>query len=108
VAEACILGDVHGDAPGLVGGVAKIGNGIVDIESAGDNQNVIFQAGGTGGLDLGVLGSAYTGVVSGFGQNVHQLIDFTAIGSAGDVELHVNHIEQRRADGDQWRYIGKH
>jgi hypothetical protein len=39
--------------------------------------------GGSGGLEIGVLGSAYTGTVSGFGQNTHQFIDFTAIGSAG-------------------------
>ena len=29
------------------------------------------------------MGSAYTGLVSGFGQNTHQFIDFTAIGSGG-------------------------
>jgi hypothetical protein len=43
---------------------------------------VVFQSGGCGGLEIGVLGSAYTGTVSGFGQNTHQFIDFTAIGSA--------------------------
>ncbi len=47
------------------------------------SENVTFLAGGTGGLELGGLGSAYTGVVSGFGQNIHQFIDFTDIGSAG-------------------------
>jgi hypothetical protein len=75
--------DIVGGATVTGGGIAKIANGIVDIEGPGDNQNVVFQSGGTGGLEIGVLGSAYAGIVSGFGQNVHQFIDFTAIGSAG-------------------------
>src|SRR4029077_1348136 len=75
--------DIVGGAIVTGGGIARIGNGIIDIESAGDNQNVVFQS---GGLEIGVLGSAYTGTVSGFGQNTHKFIDFTAIGSAsGDV-----------------------
>jgi fibronectin-binding autotransporter adhesin len=74
--------DIVGGAIVTGGGIARIGNGIVDIESAGDNQNVVFQSGGSGGLEIGVLGNAYTGTVSGFGQNTHQFIDFTAIGSA--------------------------
>lgn len=69
------------DQPSPVVVMPKIANGIVDIEGTGDNQNVVFQSGGTGGFDIGVLGSAYTGVVSGFGQNVHHFIDFTAINS---------------------------
>ena len=36
------------------GGIAKIANGVVDIAGAGDNQNVVFLAGGTGVLDIGV------------------------------------------------------
>ena len=64
------------------GGVTKIGNGVVDIQGT-SAENVAFQAGGSGGLDLDGVGSAYTGQVSGFGQNTHQFIDFTAIGSAG-------------------------
>ena len=75
--------DIVGGATVTGGGIAKIANGIVDIEGPGDNQNIVFQSGVTGGLEIGVLGSAYTGIVSGFGQNVHQFIDFTAIGSAG-------------------------
>src|SRR6185312_13382799 len=71
--------DIVGGATVTGGGIARIGNGIVDIEGPGDNQNVVFQSGGTGGLYIGVLGSTYTGVVSGFGQNIHQFIDFTAI-----------------------------
>ena len=74
--------DIVGGAIVTGGGIARIGNGIIDIESAGDNQNVVFQSGGSGGLEIGVLGSGYTGTVSGFGQNTHQFIDFTAIGSA--------------------------
>jgi hypothetical protein len=62
----------RGGATVTGGGTAKIGNGIVDIEAPGDNQNVAFQSGGTGGLDIGVLGSARTGTVSGFGQNVRR------------------------------------
>jgi hypothetical protein len=75
------LVDISSGATVTGGGIAKIGNGILDIEGPRDNQNVVFQSGGTGGLELGVLGSAYTGTVSGFGQNIHQFIDFTAIGS---------------------------
>src|SRR4029077_18847779 len=33
------------------GGVAKVGNGIVDIQGA-SSENVTFQAGGSGGLEL--------------------------------------------------------
>jgi autotransporter passenger strand-loop-strand repeat protein len=73
--------DIAGGATVTGGGIAKIANGIFEIEQPGDNQNVVFQSGGTGGFAIGVLGSAYTGVVSGFGQNVHQFIDFTAIGA---------------------------
>jgi hypothetical protein len=40
-------------------------------------------AAGPAGSKLGVLGSAYTGTVSGFGQNTHQFIDLTDIDSAG-------------------------
>ena len=79
---ALSLVDVLSGATVTGGGIAKIGNGIVDIAGPGDNQNVVFQSGGTGGLDIGVLGSAYAGIVSGFGQNVHQFIDFTAINAA--------------------------
>ena len=65
------------------GGIAEIGNGIVDLQTASDTENVAFHAGGIGGLDIGVLGNAYPGSVSGFGQNGHQFIDFTAISFTG-------------------------
>jgi antigen 43 len=65
------------------GGIAEVGNGVVDLQATGDDENVIFHAGGTGGLEIGALGSAYTGSVSGFAQNAHQFIDFTAIRFAG-------------------------
>jgi hypothetical protein len=66
----------------VTGGVAEVGNGIVDIQGS-SGESVTFLAGGTGGLELGGLGSAFTGTVSGFGKNIHQFIDFTDIGSAG-------------------------
>ena len=67
------------------GGVAEVGNGIVDIQGA-SSENVTFQAGGSGGLQLAddtADPTAYTGKVSGFGQNTHQFIDLPEIGSAG-------------------------
>ena len=64
------------------GGIAKVGNGVVDIGAAGDAENVAFLSGGTGGLALADAPghtSAFAGHVSGFGQNVHQFIDLTAV-----------------------------
>jgi autotransporter passenger strand-loop-strand repeat protein/T5SS/PEP-CTERM-associated repeat protein len=53
----------------ISGGVAEVGNGIVDIEG-GSSENVTFQAGGSGGLELSddaADPTTYTGKVSGFG-----------------------------------------
>jgi hypothetical protein len=61
------------------GGVASIGNGIVDIQRA-SNEGVLFQSAGTGGLQLDAPG-AYSGKISGFGANTTQFIDFTDIGA---------------------------
>jgi hypothetical protein len=75
--------DIVGGATVTGGGIAKIGNGIVDIEGAGDNQNVVFQSGGTGMLEIADAPgntSAFGGSVSGFGQNVHQFIDLVSVG----------------------------
>lgn len=77
------LVDILNGATVTGGGIAEVGDGIVDLQAAGDAENVIFHAGGTGGLEIGALGSAYTGSVSGFAQNAHQSIDFTAIRFAG-------------------------
>jgi hypothetical protein len=80
--------DVVGGATVTGGGIAKIGNGIIDIEGPGDNQNVVFQSGGTGGLDIADAQgntSAFGGTVSGFGQNVHQFIDLTSVGFVSSV-----------------------
>jgi len=63
------------------GGTTVIGNGLVDIASA-SSENVVFQSGGTGGVELDIA-SAYTGKVTGFGSNTNQFIDFTHINSAG-------------------------
>ncbi len=51
------------------------------MEEISANANVTFLLTGNGGLEIGALGSD-SGNVSGFGQNTHQFIDFTAIGSA--------------------------
>ena len=77
------LVDILNGATVAGGGIAEVGNGIVDLEAVSDAENVLFHAGGTGGLEFGVLGGAYAGTVFGFGQNVHQFIDFTAISLAG-------------------------
>jgi trimeric autotransporter adhesin len=60
------------------GGIASVGNGIVDIQRA-SNESVVFQSAGAGGLQLDDS-SAYSGKVSGFGANTSQFIDFTDIG----------------------------
>ena len=74
------------DIAGVVsGGTTVIGNGTVDIQQA-SSENVAFQLGGTGGLELDVA-SAYTGKVSGFGNggNTSQYIDLTNIAFNGNV-----------------------
>jgi hypothetical protein len=58
-----------------------IANGVIDIQRA-SSENVAFQSGGTGGLELAVA-SAYTGKVSGFGSNSSQFMGLTNISSAG-------------------------
>jgi autotransporter passenger strand-loop-strand repeat protein len=72
------------DIVGVVnGGVAEVGNGIVDIKGT-SGENVSFQSGGSGGLRLDdALAGTYTGKVSGFGENTKQFIDLTQINSAG-------------------------
>ena len=63
------------------GGIAEVGNGIVDIEGA-SSEEVSFLAAGSGGLDLDDA-KLYTGKVVGFGgaghSNHSQFIDLTAI-----------------------------
>ena len=69
------------------GGVAEVGNGVVDIQAT-SNENVSFQSGGSGELELAVA-SAYTGAVSEsrFGSNHNQFIDLTAVKSSTTVHL---------------------
>jgi hypothetical protein len=85
------LVEINIDATVTGGGIAKIGNGILDIVGT-DNQNVTFVAGGSGGLEIGDgLGddNAYTGVISGFGGATHtnsaQFIQLIAVTSAPDI-----------------------
>ena len=63
------------------GGIAMVGNGIVDIQGS-SNENVKFLSGGSGGLELDDA-TTYTGKVSGFGGSGHsnhsQFIDLTAV-----------------------------
>jgi len=61
------------------GGVAEIGNGIVNIQSSA--ENVTFASGGSGQLQiLDTSGdtSDYSGKISGFGKNVAQSIDIVS------------------------------
>jgi autotransporter passenger strand-loop-strand repeat protein len=67
------------------GGAVKIGNGTIEIQGSG-SEIVTFQAGGTGGLQLDDA-IAYSGSVSGFGQNTHQFIDLSQITSNSSVSL---------------------
>jgi uncharacterized repeat protein (TIGR03803 family) len=70
------------DIAGVVtGGTAEVGNGVVDIEEI-SKENVTFQSGRTGGLQLDDA-SAYSGKISGFGSNTSQFIDLTKIDAAG-------------------------
>jgi hypothetical protein len=74
------------DIAGVVsGGTTVIGNGTVDLQHA-STENVAFQLGGTGGLELDVA-SAYTGKVSGFGNggNTSEYIDLANIAFNGNV-----------------------
>ena len=76
------LVDILSGAVVTGGGIAKVGNGVVNISAAADAEDVVFLAGGTGGLELADAPghtSAFAGHVSGFGQNVHQFIDLTAV-----------------------------
>ena len=69
------------------GGIVQIGDGIVDIQSQADTENVVFVAGGTGGLEIDdstfliFPTQGFGGTISGFGQNIHQFIDLTAVTS---------------------------
>lgn len=70
------------------GGIAEVGDGIVEIAGA-SSENVSFTATGTGELELGGSGSAYTGKITGFGgvsgSNTVQSIDFLAVSSGGSI-----------------------
>ena len=73
------------------GGIVQIGDGIVDIQSQADTENVVFVAGGTGGLEIDdstfliFPTQGFGGTISGFGQNIHQFIDLTAVTSNSTV-----------------------
>lgn len=73
------------------GGIVKIGDGVVDIQSQADTQEVVFVAGGTGGLEIDDSNflifptQGFGGTISGFGQNTSQFIDLTAVRSDSTV-----------------------
>lgn len=73
------------------GGIVQIGDGVVDIQSQADTENVVFVAGGTGGLEIDdstfliFPTQGFGGTISGFGQNIHQFIDLTAVTSNSTV-----------------------
>ncbi len=100
------------------GGVAEVGNGIVDIKGA-SSEKVTFQAGGSGGLQLAddaADQTAYTGKVSGFGVSggiSHadhiQYIDLTSVSFAAGRLAPATRPptpNQRNAEGLQWRHGG--
>ncbi len=75
------------DIAGVVeGGVALIGNGVVEIANS-SGENVGFTVTGTGGLVLDGLGGAFSGRITGFGAaghaNSNQYIDFVGVDFAG-------------------------
>jgi len=65
----------------VVGGLTLINNGVVDILHA-SKEDVEFQSGGTGGLELADAGQ-YTGEIGDFGGSSSQFIDFPNITSSG-------------------------
>jgi hypothetical protein len=73
------------------GGNVQMGDGVVDIESQADTENVVFVAGGTGGLEIDDSNflifptQGFGGTISGFDQNIHQFIDLTAVTSDSTV-----------------------
>ena len=88
---ASAAGDLIEIASGAVvnGGVAQIGNGIVDIAGS-SGESVKFLSNGSGGLKIAdTVGhtSAFSGKVSGFGGSGHsnhtQFIDLVSVTSAG-------------------------
>ena len=90
---ASAAGDLIEIASGAVvnGGVAQIGNGIVDIAGS-SGESVKFLSNGSGGLQIAdTVGhtSAFSGRVSGFGGSGHsnqaQFIDLVSVTSAGAI-----------------------
>ena len=88
---ASAAGDLIEIASGAVvnGGVAQIGNGIVDIAGS-SGESVKFLSNGSGGLKIADTAghtSAFSGRVSGFGGSGHsnhtQFIDLVSVTSAG-------------------------
>lgn len=71
-------------AGAVSGRAVEIDDGVVEIQSSG-SENVVFQPGGTGGLQLDGLGSAYTGKVYKFGKDDSQFIDFANVGAGASV-----------------------
>jgi hypothetical protein len=71
-------------AGAVSGRPVEIRDGVVEIQSGG-SENVVFQPGGTGGLQLDGLGSAYTGKVYKFGRDDSQFIDFANVGAGASV-----------------------
>jgi hypothetical protein len=74
------------------GGVAEVGDGIVEIDGS-SSENVTFYTGGTGGLELAdnaTSNSLYGGTVSGFGgvnnANTAQYIELTSYSFDSSVE----------------------
>ena len=71
-------------------GTAEIGDGIVNIQAAGDNQDVVFRKDGHGGLELADTAAnptAFGGTVSGFGTGHKQFIELTRVTSNSSVSL---------------------
>ena len=76
------------------GGVAEIGDGIVEIAGS-SGESVRFLSTGSGGLEIADMQghtSAFAGMVSGFGGSAHsnqaQFIDLVSVTSAGLITSH--------------------
>lgn len=87
------------------GGVVKVGNGVVDIQSGG-TANVTFLSTGVGGLEIEdsqLAPNAFTGTVTGFGGVSHanhtQYIDLASVSASDLSQIHLNYTQSGTASG---------
>ena len=91
------------------GGIVQIGDGVVDIQSQADTENVVFVAGGTGGLEIDDFDVPYLSYTRVRRDDLRVRSEHSSVHRSHrrDVrldcqcDLHVDWREQRRAYGHQ-------